>query len=449
MKQKNWILAVLASITMFVLMIAVNLIVTATDSRDDAIVWATEIKKSKYDGVDIKTKVAEEELYNMAVHYPVFSETALNEQIEQYVQSKETQFFEELDAIAKDELFEQPASFALTFRLIPAGESFYSIMFMTDTYTRTGKNTISSDTVMADVAAEKFVTGRELFINPDKAARALQMPVQNTLLEKGRKSEQVAQQFAGEQALSNIYIEEDNIVFAFHKGELEEARLPLKKISPYLKKEWRERFAKNIDAERQAPEAPPETTAASSGDHVKKVALTFDDGPNPDSTTAILNVLKKYDAKATFFVLGSRVDFYPDLVERMVQEGHEIGNHSWSHKDLTKITPEAVKKELGMTAEAVEKAAGVAPIAVRPPYGATNERVNQIIGAPPVLWSVDTLDWKSHNPKAICDIVKRDAKDGTIILMHDIHKTTADALEEVIVYLQKQGYELVTINELY
>ncbi|MGG3451584.1 polysaccharide deacetylase family protein [Domibacillus aminovorans] len=441
MKQKKIILVALGGITLFILMIAANLLVTGTDSGDEAIVWATEMKKSKYDGVDIKTKVAEEKLYNMAVHYPVFSESTLNEQIEKYVRAKETQFFDELDTISKGRMSKKPASFTLTFRLNPAGEGFYSILFTTDTYIGTGKNTVSCDTVIADVAAKKWITSRELFINPDKAARALQ----NALPEKERQSKQVAQQFAGEQALSNMYIEEHNVVFTFNEVELEEARLPFKKVYPYFKKEWRERFAKNIEAEQQAQE----TIATSSGNHVKKVALTFDDGPNPDSTTAILNVLKKYDVKATFFVLGSRVDFYPELVDRMVQEGHEIGNHTWSHKDLTKITVEAVKKELGMTAEAVEQAAGVSPIAVRPPYGATNEQVNQIIGVPPVLWSVDTLDWKSHNPKAIYDIVKRDTRDGTIILMHDIHKTTADALEDVIVYLQKQGYELVTVDELY
>ncbi|OKL37314.1 polysaccharide deacetylase family protein [Domibacillus mangrovi] len=445
MKQKKLILVVLGSITLFVLLIVANLLVTGTDSRDEAIVWATEMKKSKYDGVDIKTKVAEEKLYNMAVHYPIFSEAILNEQIEKYVQSKETQFFEELDAVRKSRLSKKPASFTLTFRLNSAGEGFYSIIFTTETYIGMGKNTVSCDTMIADVAAKKWITSRELFINPDKAARVLQTPVQNVLLEKEGQGEQVAQLFAGKEALSNIYIEEHDMVFNFNKGELAEVRLPLKTVYPYLKKEWRERFAKNIEEGQQVQE----TLAASSGNHVKKVALTFDDGPNPDSTTAILNVLKKYEVRATFFVLGSRVDFYPELVDRMVREGHEIGNHTWSHKDLTKITAEAVKKELGTTAEAVEQAAGVSPIAVRPPYGATNERVNQIIGAPPVLWSVDTLDWKSHDPKAIYDIVKRDTRDGTIILMHDIHKATADALEDVIVYLQKQGYKLVRVDELY
>ncbi|OMP66735.1 polysaccharide deacetylase family protein [Domibacillus epiphyticus] len=450
MKKKKMILAMLVSMAMFVLTIAANLIVTASKTDEDALVWATEVKKSSYDGVAIKTKAAEEELYNMAVHYPVFSIAALDEQIEQYVKTKESQFFSEMDAMSDDALVEHSASFSLTFRLISAGEGFYSIIFMVDSYTGNGSHKISKDTLMADVIAKKFVAGRELFINPDKAARALITPVQNSLPQGDHLSEDIAHSFAGDQALANIFIEENDVVFPIKSGETMDARMPIKKIKPYMKKEWRDRFAVSMTNEQlQAPDAPPKTAVEARHIHVKKVALTFDDGPNPDSTTAILSVLKKYDAKATFYVLGSRVDFFPELVERMAQEGHEIGNHSWSHKDFTKIPPSSVQKELDMTAAAVEKAAGVSPLTVRPPYGATNKNVNQILGAPPILWSVDTLDWKSHNPKSIYNIVKQNAKDGSIILMHDIHKTTADALEEIIIYLQNQGYELVTVDELY
>ncbi|OLN21944.1 hypothetical protein BTO30_12135 [Domibacillus antri] len=446
MKQRKMVFAVLASLTMFILVLAVNLMVTAVNKDDQTIVWATDVKKSKYNGVDIKTRVAEEALYNMAVHYPVFSEAELDEQIERYVRTKETQFFAELDSIGTEALSQQPASFSLTFRLIPAGEGFYCITFMTDTYTGTGENSVTQDTVMADAASKRFVSGRELFINPDKAARALQKPVWDSLSEEESENEQIAQHFMGEQALSNVYIEENNVIFAFPHGQTKQVRLPLKKISPYMKKEWRERFASNVTKEK--PQAP-ETAEASSSGQKKKAALTFDDGPNPDSTAAILNVLKKYNVRATFYVLGSRVDFYPDLVERMVLEGHEIGSHSWSHKDFTKLSPEEIKMELDRTTAAVETAAGVSPLSVRPPYGATNERVNQIIGTSPVLWSVDTLDWKNRDPKAITEIVKQNVRNGSVILMHDIHKTTADALEEVIIYLQKQGYELVTVDELY
>lgn len=147
-------------------------------------------------------------------------------------------------------------------------------------------------------------------------------------------------------------------------------------------------------------------------------------------------------------MLGNRVERYPELVDKIVQEGHEVGNHSWSHDDFTKLESADVKSEIDRTAAAVEAAAGVSPLAVRPPYGATNENVNEVIGVKPVLWTIDTMDWKSHDPKAICAIVKKEAKDGSIILMHDIHQTTAEALDELVSSLQKQGYEFVTVSDI-
>jgi peptidoglycan/xylan/chitin deacetylase (PgdA/CDA1 family) len=180
----------------------------------------------------------------------------------------------------------------------------------------------------------------------------------------------------------------------------------------------------------------------------KCVALTFDDGPDAACTEKILTILAKKGARATFFVQGYRVAAYPKIVKRAVAEGHEIGNHSWNHKDYASIKTSAVKKQVKQTNQAVKKAAGITPVLVRPPYGSVKAKVLRAVGAPVILWNVDTRDWETKNAKKILAHVRGDTKPGSIILMHDTHKADVKALPKVIDALQKKGYTLVTVSEL-
>ncbi len=180
----------------------------------------------------------------------------------------------------------------------------------------------------------------------------------------------------------------------------------------------------------------------------KMIALTFDDGPNPATTTRILDLLKKYNAKATFFILGQNIAGNEDILKRMVAEGHEVANHSWSHPNLTTLPPEQVKQEVEQTQVAIEKAIGKRPTMMRPPYGAVNQTVMNTMNLPAIYWSVDSLDWKSRNPQAILSVVQANTQPGSIILMHDIHAPTADALEPVLQYLQSQGFTTGTMTDL-
>ncbi|QDQ03507.1 polysaccharide deacetylase family protein [Lysinibacillus fusiformis] len=180
----------------------------------------------------------------------------------------------------------------------------------------------------------------------------------------------------------------------------------------------------------------------------KRVALTFDDGPDTRVTPQILAMLKKYDVKATFFMVGKNVSRNPATVEKVYEDGHEIGNHTWNHPKLTSLTKVNVKQEVDRTSNAIYAAIGQYPTVFRPPYGATSEQVRSVMSMPSILWSVDTLDWKHRNADKILTYVKASVKDGSIILMHDIHQSTANGLENVILYLQQQGYELVTVSEI-
>ncbi|WP_318614284.1 polysaccharide deacetylase family protein [Sporosarcina sp. YIM B06819] len=181
---------------------------------------------------------------------------------------------------------------------------------------------------------------------------------------------------------------------------------------------------------------------------VKKVALTFDDGPDPKVTMQILETLEKFDAKATFFMLGSRVEYYPDIAKNVKDAGHELGNHTWNHPDLTKAEVEKVRNEINRTSSIIETVTGTKATAFRPPYGAINQTVRSQTNLPVVLWDVDTLDWKHRDPNQLLANVKEKTKDGSIILMHDIHQATADGLDAILAYLQSEGYVFVTVSEM-
>ena len=179
----------------------------------------------------------------------------------------------------------------------------------------------------------------------------------------------------------------------------------------------------------------------------KAVALTFDDGPNPNTTPVALELLKKYNAKGTFFMVGKAVAGNEEIIKQVVAEGHQIGNHSWSHPLLTKISLEQAKSQINDTTEALKKASGQDVHIMRPPYGGINATIQAAVDQSFILWDVDTLDWKNRNTASIMKEVRK-ARPGSIILMHDVHQTSINALPSVIQNLTEQGFELVTIDEL-
>lgn len=181
----------------------------------------------------------------------------------------------------------------------------------------------------------------------------------------------------------------------------------------------------------------------------KRIALTFDDGPSSSVTPGVLDTLKRHNVKATFFVLGSSVIQNPGLVKRELEEGHQVGSHSWDHPQLTKQSTQEVYNQILKTQKAVFDQTGYFPTTMRPPYGAVNKQVAEEIGLPIIQWSVDTEDWKYRNAGIVTKKVLAGATDGAIVLMHDIHKTTAASLDTTLTKLKSQGYEFVTIDELY
>lgn len=177
------------------------------------------------------------------------------------------------------------------------------------------------------------------------------------------------------------------------------------------------------------------------------LALTFDDGPSV-YTMRLLEALEEKNVKATFFMLGQNVGKFQEEVAKMYEIGCELGNHSYNHPNLSKMSASEVTAQVNDTNALVEEASGHQATVLRPPYGAVNQTVSENAGMPMILWSVDTLDWKTRDAKATIDHVLANVSDGDIVLMHDIYGTTVDAAIELIDLLQEQGYSLVTVSEL-
>lgn len=182
------------------------------------------------------------------------------------------------------------------------------------------------------------------------------------------------------------------------------------------------------------------------------VALTFDDGPHPANTPRLLDLLKAKNVKATFYVVGTNAKRYPEIMRRIVAEGHEIGNHSVTHPNLSKLSADGVRNELRVCHEAIVAATGVAPRTMRPPYGAITSAqkswIKKEFGYSSILWSVDPLDWKKPGSSVVASRLVSGASPGGILLAHDIHAGTIDAMPSTIDQLLARGFRFVTVTQL-
>jgi peptidoglycan/xylan/chitin deacetylase (PgdA/CDA1 family) len=221
--------------------------------------------------------------------------------------------------------------------------------------------------------------------------------------------------------------------------------------------------AQNQPAEPSEPRQAPAPTAAPSTSgpqitfnsvHVDGpyIAMTFDDGPNATLTPKLLDLLAKNRMKATFFVVGQNVAEYPEIVKRAAREGHEIASHSWSHPNLGKMGDDGVRRELQKTDDAIVAATGTRPTLMRPPYGSITARqkswIHEAFGYRIIIWDVDPLDWRRPGPSVVTQRIVSGTQPGSIILAHDIHAPTLEAMPETFEQLLAKGFKFVTVSEL-
>ncbi len=182
------------------------------------------------------------------------------------------------------------------------------------------------------------------------------------------------------------------------------------------------------------------------------IAMTFDDGPSPATTPRLLDLLKERNIKATFFLIGQNAERYPDLVRRILADGNEIGNHSWSHPQLSKLSDDRVNQEISKTQDTIKSETGFTPTLMRPPYGALTKKqrewIEQKYGLNIIFWSVDPFDWKRPGGAVIEQRILSGARPGAIILSHDIHQQTVDAMPATLAALAAKGFKFVTVSQL-
>ncbi len=225
-------------------------------------------------------------------------------------------------------------------------------------------------------------------------------------------------------------------------------KVPIAAVAKYLQNPTARKLANIPKPPEPKPKpVPAAPTPAAAG---KTIALTFDDGPGP-YTAQLLDILDQHGAKATFFLIGSKVSSQANVVRSIHARGHQLGNHSWSHPELPKLPVDQIADEIDRTNEAIRQATGVKPSILRPPYGAVNGVVLEQIrlrGMSSILWSVDTRDWADRNSNIVCSRAVAGAHPGAVILMHDIHQTSVGAVPCILSALKQQGYSFVTIQRL-
>jgi peptidoglycan/xylan/chitin deacetylase (PgdA/CDA1 family) len=180
--------------------------------------------------------------------------------------------------------------------------------------------------------------------------------------------------------------------------------------------------------------------------------MTFDDGPSATLTPKLLDLLAEHHMKATFFVVGQNAADHPEILKRAVREGHEIASHSWSHPNLGKMGDEGVRRELQKTDDAIKAAIGMRPTLMRPPYGSLTARqkewIHREFGYRIIIWDVDPLDWKRPGPAVVTHRILNETRPGSIILSHDIHPPTIEAMPATFDQLEAKGFKFVTVSEL-
>lgn len=375
---------------------------------------------------EIKTTIENDDNL-VSINYPVTNISALDDAVSAYVNKTYNNFKNSYQDIKKPEL-----NISYTYKEL--NDSVINISLNTEI--NAGKKINKIKTFTYDKNTEKFLTMEDLVQDLD----VLDYDIKKELLEKYQEADM---DFLTNVSYDYFTIDDENLTIYFNPTELKSTNkemiyldIPLNSLKLLI----------DIDKSKGS-DTYFNLKKRNISDEDKIVALTFDDGPSK-YTDSILDTLKKYNACATFFVIGNKVDFYDETLNKMLKNGNEIGNHSYSHKWLNRLSEQEFKNELNKTQEEVKKATGYTPKLFRPTYGGYSDRLKKYTDLTFVLWDVDSSDWKVKNTDKIIKNVIPNVKDGSIVLMHDNHKYAADAIEAVVKKLKEEGYEFVTISEL-
>ncbi|WP_339177125.1 polysaccharide deacetylase family protein [Oceanobacillus sp. FSL W7-1293] len=421
------------------------------------------VDSSVYPGLNIETKTRETDLYTSSVSKPYTDNEQINKLMNEWIDEQEEAFtsgIEESKNMLEENDFRAHLNIQVDTEKI--ADKLYTIEFQAYQITGGANGITKIKSFVMDLNENKLLQIDDVF----QLNKSSIQDIQELIMNKLHSNEEIKPYILDEEAEkalndSNNWkwsVTPDNVIFYFDEYEIAagaagsiKVEIPIKEIKPYLN----ETFAKKLNIELTEEETEKEKKSTEDYPQLdpdgKYVALTFDDGPHPEVTPRILDTLKKHDAKATFFMLGTQVEYYPELSKKVMEAGHEIGSHTMNHYDLTALELNQIIVEMQQSNDIIEKATGRTINLLRPPYGASNSDVEQAASGMDnslIMWSVDSLDWKSRNAAAVNEEVMSNVSPGSIVLMHDIHPSTADALPQLLTSLEEQGYQMVTVSQL-
>lgn len=411
---------------------------------------------SKYSGIRSKFVTRDNKREKVSIEYPITENEKINRLISESIDKIDRDF---QNTVLLATVFDKPMTETIGYQVTHNTSEALSIVINIKQDMNGAHPASMTQFWTFDKKSGEVVGLADFTEQSDEAAEAIISAAKDNISQTIKQRQQPEidlNEIINKEALSNFIITNNGNSLAWPLGQASllpssygelTITVPISSVSKYLQNPTARKFA-NIPKPAEKPKPAPATPTPIVAN--KTIALTFDDGPGP-YTEKLLDILDKYDAKATFFLIGSKVSARANTLRRMQSREHQLGNHSWSHPELPKLSVDQIAGEIDRTNEAIRQATGVKPSILRPPYGAVNGVVLEQLrlrNMSSILWSVDTRDWADRNSQIVCSRAVAGARPGAVILMHDIHQTSVNAVPCILSSLKQQGYSFVTIQRL-
>ena len=409
------------------------------------------INRDKSFNFSTENEIIYKDNYTIHVNYPLFNENTINNEIKKIVKTEKNNF---LEIVNKIKNYDNELNINYSYTM---NNNIYSIHMRTYSYTGKDNEYYRKDKLFyIDSKTNKQVELENLIIN-DEIYDVLKKIVKKYLEDNKNKltlySDRIVNEALNNKETYNIIFSEDKsyIIIPPHKISLYDTEISINVEYKYIKKYLNPNYFGSLDNIKEIDYMTGSVERIRDYDNFKDkklVALTFDDGPSYKKTQKLVDELNKRDARVTFFMLGELANRQPELVKYIYTTGHTIGSHTYDHKNLKKLKDEQLEYEINHTNEILKNITGHNVLFLRPPYGAYNQSILNKVNMSFILWSYDTLDWKLRNVEKVTNEIIKGAKDGEIILLHDIHSESVEAAIKAIDILQNEGYAFVSLEEM-
>ena len=416
---------------------------------------------SKYSGIRSKFVTRDNKREKVSIEYPITENEKINRLISESIDKIDRDF---QNTVLLATVFDKPMTEMISYQVTHNTSEALSIIVNIKQDMNGAHPASMTQFWTFDKKSGEVVGLADFTEQSDEATEAIISAAKDSISQTIKQRQQPEidlNEIINKEALSNFIITNDGNSLAWPLGQASllpssygelTITVPISSVSKYLQNPTARKLVNIPKPPEPKPEPAPApaapTPAPTTGNKV--IALTFDDGPGP-YTAHLLDILDQYGAKATFFLIGSKVSGQASVVRSIQARGHQLGNHSWSHPELPKLSVDQIAGEIDRTNEAIRQATGVKPSILRPPYGAVNGVVLEQLrlrNMSSILWSVDTRDWADRNSQIVCSRAVAGARPGAVILMHDIHQTSVNAVPCILSSLKQQGYSFVTIQRL-